>query len=140
MSRITRVLATLTVALAIAAPVAAQEEVETTTISAIERGEAEATVYLEGAALEQLDDEEYLFSDGTGVITIDVDADAGEGELPLFELIGVEGTVASDEIDVSRWALLPIVTPAVIVPEEQVIEAFWGWIVAYGSQAPAPTE
>jgi hypothetical protein len=33
---------------------------------------------------------------------------------------------------------LRIVTPAVIVPEEQVIEAYWGWIVAYGSQAPAP--
>ena len=98
-------------------------------------------VYLEGAALEQTDDDdEYLFSDGTGVITIDVDENAGEGELPLFELIGIEGTVAADEIDVSRWAPLRIVTPAVIVEEPQVIEAFRGWIVAYGSQAPEPSE
>ena len=74
-----------------------------------------------GAALEREEDgDEYLFSDGTGTIRIDVDENAGEGELPLFELIGIEGTVASSEIDVSRWALLPIVTPAVIVEEPQV--------------------
>ena len=98
-------------------------------------------VYLEGAALEREEDgDEYLFSDGTGTIRIDVDENAGEGELPLFELIRIEGTLASDEIDVSRWALLPIMTPAVIVEEEQVIERFWGWIIAYGSQAPEPTE
>jgi uncharacterized protein YdeI (BOF family) len=125
-------------ALVLAAPAVAQEEVAKTTISAIERGEAQAMVYLEGAALERTgDDDEYLFSDGTGVIRLDVDTSAGDGPLPLFELIGIEGTVASDEIDVSRWVLLRIMTPAVIVPEEQVIEAFWSWIIAYGSQAPA---
>ena len=142
MHLITRSLLTPAMALVLAVPAVAQEEeVATTTISAIERGEAPAMVYLEGAALEQADDDdEYLFSDGTGVIRIDVDSDAGEGELPLFELIGIEGTLASDEIDVSRWAALRIVTPAVIVEEPQVIEAFWGWIVAYGSQAPEPTE
>ena len=123
--------------LTLALPAMAQEEeVAKTTISAIERGEAEPMVYLEGATLEQVDDDEFLFSDGTGTIRIDVDESAGEGMPPLFELIGIEGVVASDEIDVSRWALLPIMTPAVIVPEEQVIEAFWGWIIAYGSQAP----
>lgn len=128
--------------LALAVPAVAQEEeVAKSTISAIERGEAESMVYLEGAALEHTeDDDEYLFSDGTGTIRIDVDQNAGAGELPLFELVGIEGTLAADEIDVSRWAVLPIITPAVIVPEEQVIEAFWGWIVAYGSQAPEPTE
>lgn len=136
MSRLTRSLSSALLALALAAPAIAQEEVQQTTIAAIERGEAEAMVYLGGAALEQTDDEEYLFSDGTGVITIDVDEDAGEGPLPLFKLIGIEGTVASDEIDVSAWTLLPIVTPAVIVPEEDVMKAFRGWIVAYGSQAP----
>ena len=142
MTRVTRTLAVLTLALTAAAPVAAQgEEVAKTTISAIERGEAEAVVYLEGAALEQADDDdEFMFSDGTGVIRIDVDQSAGEGLPPLFELIGIEGTQASDEIDVSRWAPLPIMTPAVIVEEPQVIEAFWGWIIAYGSQAPEPAE
>ena len=75
--------------------------------------------------------------DGTGTITIDVNESAEAGPPPLFELIGVAGTLASDEIDVSRWALLPIMTPAVIVEEPQVIDAFWGWIIAYGSQAPA---
>ena len=141
MHLITRSLLASMAALALAVPAVAQEEVAKTTISAIERGETESMVYLEGAALEQADDDdEYLFSDGTGTIRIDVDADAGEGEFPLFELVGIEGTVASSEIDVSRWAVLPIITPAVVVPEEQVIEAFWGWIVAYGSQAPEPTE
>jgi uncharacterized protein YdeI (BOF family) len=107
---------------------------DATTISRIDAGEVEGRVYLEGAVLEQLDDE-FLFSDGTGVIEIDVDE--AEGGLPLFELIGIEGTLAGDEIDVERWAVLPIVVPAVIVPEEEVIDAFWNWIVAYGSQAPA---
>ncbi len=138
MSRVTRVLSVLAVALALAAPAAAEEEVATSTISAVERGEAPAMVYLEGAALEQVDDEEFLFSDGTGVITIDVDEGTGDGMPPLFELIGIEGTVAGDGIDVSRWALLRIFTPAVIVEEPQVIEAFRGWIIAYGSQAPEP--
>ncbi len=127
-----------TLAVAMAAPALAQEEeVAKTTISAIDRGEAQAMVYLEGATLAQLDDDEFLFSDGTGTITIDVDESAEAGPPPLFELIGVAGTLASDEIDVSRWALLPIMTPAVIVEEPQVIDAFWGWIIAYGSQAPA---
>ena len=131
-------------ALVLAAPTLAQEEtLAPTTISAIERGEIQGMVYLEGAALgaaEDDDDEEYVFSDGTGTIIIDVDESAGEGELPLFELVGIEGTLASDEIDVSRWAVLPIMTPAVIVEEPQVIEAFRGWIIAYGSQAPTPAE
>lgn len=126
-----------TLAVAMAAPALAQEEdVAKTTISAIDRGEAQAMVYLEGAALAQLDEEEFLFSDGTGTITIDIDESAEAGLPPLFELIGITGAVASDEIDVSRWALLPIMTPAVIVEEPQVIDAFWGWIIAYGSQAP----
>jgi|GEM_PF-3714464 len=123
-------------AIASAVPAVAQEEVATSTISAIERGEAPANVYLLGAALEQVDDDEYLFSDGTGVITIDVDEPASEDELPLFELIGIGGTVDSGEVDVTRWELLPIVTPAVIIEEPQVIDAFRGWIIAYGSQAP----
>lgn len=140
MHPITRSLLASAVALLLAVPAVAQEEgVATTTISAIERGEAQGMVHLEGAALEQTDDE-YLFSDGTGTIRVQVDENAGDGEMPLFELVGIEGTLAAGEIDVSRWALLRIVTPAVIVEEPQVVEAFWGWIVAYGSQAPEPTE
>jgi uncharacterized protein YdeI (BOF family) len=130
-------------ALVLAAPAVAQDEgLAQTTISAIERGEVQGQVYLEGAALGRADDDdaELIFSDGTGTIIIDLDDSVAEGQLPLFELVGLEGTLASDEIDVSRWALLPIMTPAVIVEEPQVIEAFWGWIIAYGSQAPAPAE
>ena len=124
-------------ALTLALPVLAQDEAPPTTISSIDRGEASGTVYLEGAALEQIEGERYVFSDGTGVITIDIDTASAEADVPLFELIGIEGAVASDEIDVGGWELLPIMTPAVIVEEPQVIEAFWGWIIAYGSQAPA---
>ena len=141
MHLITRSLVVSVMALVLAAPAVAQEEeVGKTTISAISRGEKEAMVYLEVAALYQDsgDDDEYLFSDGTGTIEIDVDESAGEGDLPLYVLIGIEGVVASDEIDVSRWAPLPIMTPAVIIEEPQVIDAFQGWIVAYGSQAPEP--
>jgi len=125
-------------ALLIATSALAQDEAQPTTISAIDRGEVTGLVSLEGSALEQTDDDEYLFSDGTGVIAIEVSIDASdaEDEVPLFTLIGIEGTVATDEIDVTAWAPLGIMTPAVIVPEEQVIEAFWGWIIAYGSQAP----
>ena len=142
MTLIARSAAAALLALVVAVPALAQEEVEQTTISAIERGEAEAMVYLEGAALEQDPDgdDEFLFSDGTGTIRIDVDESAGDGPLPLFELVGIEGTLAGEELDVSRWSLLPIMTPAVIVEEPQVIEAFWGWIVAYGGQAPEPEE
>jgi uncharacterized protein YdeI (BOF family) len=146
MHPITRSLLASAVVLTLAVPavpaVAQEEGVATTTISAIERGEAQGMVYLEGAALERAGDggDEVLFSDGTGTIRVQVDDDAGEGEMPLFELVGIEGTLAAGEIDVSRWALLRIVTPAVIVEEPQVVEAFWGWIVAYGSQAPEATE
>lgn len=143
MHRFARSLLVTLAAVALAVPAVAQEEeVGKTTISAIERGEAESMVYLEGAALYQEagDDDEYVFSDGTGTIKIEVDEEAGEGSLPLFELVGIEGTLEPGEIEVSRWALLPIMTPAVIVEEPQVIDAYWGWIVAYGSQAPEPTE
>jgi uncharacterized protein YdeI (BOF family) len=120
---------------AIAAPALGQDEAMPTTISKIAAGEVAGVVQLEGAVLERLDDEEYLFSDGTGVISIDIDTSTADTDLPLFTLIGIEGSVASDEIDVRRWEPLRIFTPAVIVSEPQVIEAFQGWIVAYGSQA-----
>ena len=128
-----------TMALLITTSALAQDEAQPTTISAIDRGEATGLVSLEGSALSQIDDDEYMFSDGTGVIEISIDATDAEVDVPLFTLIGIEGTVVTDEIDeidVTAWAPLEIMTPAVIVPEEQVIESFWGWIIAYGSQAP----
>jgi uncharacterized protein YdeI (BOF family) len=141
MHPIARSLLVCLAALALAAPAVAQEDEATkTTISAIERGESEAMVYLEGAAIYREDEDEYVFSDGTGSIAIDTDEVDGDEALPLFELIGIEGTLEADEIEVSGWTLLPIMTPAVIVEEPQVIESFWGWIVAYGSQAPEPSE
>lgn len=141
MHRIARSLLVSLAAVALAVPAVAQdEEVGKTTISAIERGEAEAMVYLEGAAIYQEDEDEYIFSDGTGSIAIETDEVDGDEALPLFELIGIAGTLDGDEIDVTRWAALPIMTPAVIVEEPQVIDAYWGWIVAFGSQAPEPTE
>jgi len=127
---------TAALSLALAGPALAQEEAPKTTISRIDTGEVIGAIYLEGAALERVDDEQYLFSDGTGAIDIEINTPTTEAEVPLFTLISVEGSVTDDEIDVSHWEVLPIVTPAVIVSEEQVIEAFWGWIIAYGSQAP----
>lgn len=126
----------LATAMALGAPAStlAQDDAGPTTISAIQRGEVAGQVMLEGSALAQISDEAYMFSDGSGVIVIDV-SDA-QADVPSFTLIGLEGTAAGDEIDVTDWAPLEIMTPAVIVPEEQVIEAFRGWIIAYGSQAP----
>ena len=69
MHLITRSLVVSVMALVLAAPAVAQEEeVGKTTISAIARGETEAMVYLEGAALYQSsgDFDLYLVSDGTG--------------------------------------------------------------------------
>ena len=53
---------------------------------------------------------------------------------PLLTLINIEGMVASDEIDVTSWAPLDIMTPAVIRTPQEAIEAFWGWIVTQNSQ------
>jgi hypothetical protein len=131
-----RALLSLALCATVATPVAAHEGAEETTISAIERGETHDLVYLEGAALDQIDDEGFLFSDGTGAISIDVDEDTEAGLPPLFELISIEGTLAGDGIDLSHWEAVPIFTPAVIVEEPQVIDAVWNWIIAYDSQAP----
>lgn len=122
--------------LALTAPAAAQGVEPTTTISRIEAGEVQGEVLLEGALLESLDDGSYLFSDGTGVIEVRVDPPDETSELPLFALMAIEGSLGEDAMEVAEWELLRIVVPAVIVPEEAVIDAFRNWIVAYGSQAP----
>jgi uncharacterized protein YdeI (BOF family) len=131
-------LATVSVlAVALAAPALAQTEREPTTISAIQRGDASGEVFLVGSALFADSDDEYVFSDGSGTIALEVDRSDDLGPLPLFELIGLVGEVDGGEVEVSSWEFLPIMTPAVIVPEEQVIADFQGWIVSYGSQEPA---
>ena len=114
------------------------------TISSIDPGTDGVTVQLEGAALYALAEGRYLFSDGSGVIV--VDATARAERLPLLEIITVDGTVdaapaagGDPAIELSAWEPVRIARPAVIVPEEQVLAAFQGWIVAYGGQAPAPT-
>jgi uncharacterized protein YdeI (BOF family) len=127
-------------AVALAAPVMGQDAPQETTISQIDSGAVAGLVALEGAALAQVDDEEYLFGDGTGVIKIDINTSSAEAEVPLYTLIGIEGMVASDEIDVSAWAELPIIKPAVITTEQQTIDAFWNWIITYSSQDPSLTE
>ena len=63
-------------------------------MAAIERGEAQGEVLLVGAALEQTDDEEeYFFSDGTGITIIDAD-----DNVPLLTPINIIGQVASDDL------------------------------------------
>lgn len=136
MSRIARTLLFAAVGLVAALPVMAQEGASETTISAIDRGEAAADVYLQGAALEQLETGTFVFSDGTGAIDIHLDEPADEAELPLFKLISIEGTVDDTGVAVSSWELVPVFRPAVIVEEPQVIDAFWNWIIAFDSQAP----
>lgn len=113
---------------------AASEGPQQVTISTIEPAGPERSVYLEGAALAQLDGQTYLFSDGTGTLAIDLEAASPDAALPLFTLLGVEGTVRPEGLAVSEWQPLRVVIPAVVVPQEEVIDAFWEWIVRYGSQ------
>jgi uncharacterized protein YdeI (BOF family) len=129
------------------APVTAQTTGATSTIAAIGQSAAGAHVQLEGAALYQLDEARFVFGDGTGTIVVDLDGAAAGKELPLFELVTVEGTVriepdlaasAGVGVTVDAWEVVRIVRPAVVVPEEQVVAAFQGWIVAFGGQAPTP--
>ena len=123
---------------------AAAEGTALVTVSSIDAATDGASVQLEGAALYMLEEGRYLFSDGSGVIVVDATATAEQ--LPLLEIVSVEGTVEAapaaggdPAIELSAWAPVRIARPAVVVPEEQVIAAFQGWIVAYGGQAPTPT-
>lgn len=112
----------------------AQDEPQAATVAEINAGNVAGTVTLDGAVLAREDDEEYWFSDGTDVIKIDVDTSSADPAIPLLTLINIEGMVASDEIDVTSWAPLDIMTPAVIRTPQEAIEAFWGWIVTQNSQ------
>ena len=137
-------LLSLALVLVLGSASAAAEDSALVTVSSIDPATDGASVQLEGAALYTLEEGRYIFSDGSGVIV--VDATAAAEQLPLLEIVTVEGTVeaapaAGGEplIELSAWAPVRIARPAVIVPEEQVVAAFQGWIVAYGGQAPAPT-
>lgn len=129
----------LTVALAVAASttaVAAQAEPARATVAEINAGVVSGAVSIDGAVLGRQSDDEYLFSDGTDVITIDLDAsDPDSTEIPTLTFLNIIGEVASDEIDVSAWAPLEIMMPAVIRTPQEAIEAFGGWIVVQNSQA-----
>lgn len=116
--------------------VAAQDEPATVTIADISAGKASGSVTIIGSALVRIGDEEYYFSDGTDVIAIDIDTTAADPDLPLLELITIDGSVAADEIDVSSWAPLDIMVATVIKSPEEVMEAFGGWIIAHGQMAP----
>ncbi len=141
--RVVRLLS-LALVLVLGSATAAAEGTAVVTVSSVDPARDGASVQLEGAALYALEEGRYLFSDGSGLIV--VDATAAAEQLPLLEIVRVEGTVEAapavggdTAIELSAWAPVRIARPAVIVPEEQVMAAFWGWIVAYGGQAPGPT-
>ena len=119
-----------------ALPVIAQEGAQDATVAEINAGAVSGVVTLRGAALAQQDEEEYWFSDGTDVIKIDIDTTTADAEVPLLTLMTLQGQVASDEIEVSSWAVLDIMTPAVIRTPEDAIDAYTGWIITQNSQAP----
>jgi uncharacterized protein YdeI (BOF family) len=108
--------------------VTAQDDAQPTTVADVNSGAVSGTVTIDGVALGQKggDDDEFFFSDGTGVTVIDVnDEDKG---VPQFTLINIVGQVASDEIDVSSWTLLEAPT-ANLGPRE---EAFMAWVALFG--------
>jgi len=114
----------------------AQDEPQSANIADVNAGKVTGSVTIDGAALVQKDDEEYYFSDGTDITVIDIDTSGADPEVPLMTLINIVGTAASDEIDVTSWTPLDIMTAAVIKSPEEVSKVFQGWIVAYGQMAP----
>ena len=114
----------------------AQDEPQSANIADVNAGKVTGSVTIDGAALVQKDDEEYYFSDGTDITVIDIDTSGADPEVPLMTLISIVGTAASDEIDVTSWTPLDIMTAAVIKSPEEVSKVFQGWIVAYGQMAP----
>jgi len=115
---------------------AAQDEPQAANVADVNAGKVTGSVTIDGAALVQKDDEEYYFSDGTDITVIDIDTSGADADVPLMTLINIVGATAGDEIDVTSWAPLEIMTPAVIKTPEDVTKSFMGWIVAYNSMAP----
>jgi uncharacterized protein YdeI (BOF family) len=128
----------LAIALACGAaiPALAQDEAQSATVAQVNAGQVTGTVTMDGAALYQVDgdEDEYVFSDGTDVIELDMNTSNADPELPLLTLLNIVGTVASDEIDVISWAPLDLMVPAVIRTPEEAMEAYWGWIVTQNAQ------
>ena len=100
--------------------VAAQDDPQPTTVAEVNSGAVTGTVTIDGIALEpkSAGDDEYFFSDGTGITIIDV-----EGSVPLLDPINIVGQVATDEIDVSSWT--PLEAPMENMGPRE--EAFMAW-------------
>jgi len=83
----------------------------------------------------------YWFSDGSDVTLIEIDttatATSTSTDVPLLTLMNIVGTASGDGIEVSSWAPLDIMTPAVIRTPEEARQAFQAWIIVQNSQAPA---
>jgi len=65
----------------------------------------DAPVRLRGRAVSKIDDDEYRFTDRTGVIRLDVGDRPAGGPLPLDRQITVDGTYdrGDGEVDVTAW-------------------------------------
>ena len=116
--RLRTTLTGLTIALAIAASGTAaigQDEPAGATVAEVLAGSVDGTVTIEGAILGQRADDTYLFSDGTDVITIDVArSDTADEGVPTLTLMNIVGSVVDGHIEVSSWAPLEIMVPAVV--------------------------
>jgi uncharacterized protein YdeI (BOF family) len=143
-THITKTLGSLTIALAVAATgsaAIAHDEPLPATIAEVNAGIVEGTVSIDGAILGQQAGDEYLFSDGTDVITVDLDdSDSTADEVPTLTLMNIVGSVASGEIDVSTWAPLEIMVPAVIRTPAEAIQSFQGWIIVQNAQVPVSAD
>lgn len=90
-------------------------------VAEVNSGAVSGSVTIDGVVLEPKrgEDDEYLFSDGTGVTVIDVDDDP-----PLLTPVTIVGQVTSDDIDVSSWAP----ADAVMADAGPAAEAFMAWV------------
>lgn len=117
-----------TTLLVISSVVATAQEAPGPTVAEVNAGAVSGSVTMDGVVLDPKrgEDDEYFFSDGTGVTIIDVDDDP-----PLLTPITIVGQVTSDDIDVSRWT--PADAPMADAGPEA--EAFMAWVAALGGGA-----
>lgn len=113
--------------------VAAQDEaVPPITVADVLAGTASGPVTLDGAALLQDAPSEFYFSDGTGVVEIELERGA-DRSLPLMTLVNIVGETDGREIDVTSWTTLEPALPMDSTMPQDVVAAFQGWVQAFGA-------
>lgn len=98
------------------------------TVAEVTAGAVSGSVSIDGAALFRDSPGEFYFSDGTGIVEIELESDAAAG-IPLMTMVNIVGTTDGNGIDVGSWTALDLPMPADILAREDVM-AFQAWVLA----------